>query len=236
MKKPVVYTLIGLGAVELFLAAMVAFGYMLGADLHRLPLVGALFHEDEEPEEPVHHATAEKTEELPTTRLARLGVLETFSMESPYSASELGALVAELEKRRDEIELRHKELDEREANLTARAELLDEKFADLRELFTRLEERAAELDARASEVQRDESVAAERDASLWKSLSAQFEDGEPEDLAARLLKYEPAKAARILSELEPDRAKELLDALPPEKWQPYAEAYSGHPAGKTPPP
>jgi hypothetical protein len=49
MKKPLLYALIGLGAVELFLAAMVAFAYVLDADLHRLPLIGALFPAAETP-------------------------------------------------------------------------------------------------------------------------------------------------------------------------------------------
>jgi hypothetical protein len=237
MKKPLLYALIGLGALELFLAAMVAFAHVLDAELARLPLIGALFPADVPPAEPAG-AQPEPSPDAITEpgRLARLGVLESFSMESPYSASELAELVGELKRRRDEIELRHAELDEREARLESRAELLDEKYADLRELFARLEERAAELDMRAAEIQRDETAASEREASGWRTLAQLFADGEPEDLSARLLGYEPADAARILNQLEPDRAKELLDALPPERWQPYAEAYSGHSADKPAPP
>jgi hypothetical protein len=233
MKKPLLYALIGLGAAELFLAAMVAFAYVLDAELHRLPLIGALFPADPAPADPSAAAPAPEPDAItPAARLSRLGVLETFSMESPYSASELAALVGELEHRRDDIERRHAELDEREAQLEQRAELLDEKYADLRELFVRLEQRAAELDLRAAEVQRDETAAAEREAAKWKGLAQLFADGDAEELSAKLLGYEPGAAARILNQLEPDRAKELLDALPPERWQPYAEAYSGHPSGK----
>jgi hypothetical protein len=232
MKKPLLYALIGLGALELFLAAMVAFAHVLGAELDSLPLIGALFPADEPPAEPAVAAEPGRDAITPPGRLARLGVLETFSMESPYSASELAELVGELERRREEIELRHAELDEREQRLESRAELLDEKYADLRELFVRLEERAAELDLRAAEVQRDESAASEREASGWRTLAQLFAEGDAEDLSGRLLRYEPAAAARILSQLEPDRAKELLDALPPERWQPYAEAYSGHSPGQ----
>jgi hypothetical protein len=233
MKKPVKYALIGLGVLELFVAALFGFAILLGAHMHRLPLVGAMFPDPAQAEGPVDHQAAlkEPIETPPKPQIAKLGVLETFSMQAPYSSSELKKLVEDLKAKDRELELRHGELNQRESILDQRAELLDEKYADLRELFGRLEERAEELDLREAEIGRAEDAKTAREEESWDTLSQLFADGDAEELSGKLLGYEPEQAARLLQRLDPDRAKELLEALPEERWQAYAEAFSAIPSG-----
>ena len=233
MKKPVKYALIGLGVLELFVAALFGFAILLGAQMHRLPLVGAMFPDPSRLEGPADTQVPveQAVDARPKPRIAKLGVLDTFSMEAPYSSAELKELVEDLKAKDRELELRHGELDQREALLDQRAELLDERYADLRQLFARLEQRAAELDLREAEIGRTEDAEAAREEQGWDTLSQLFADGDAEELSGKLLGYEPEQAARLLQRLEPDRAKELLEALPEERWRAYAEAFSAIPTG-----
>jgi len=233
MKKSVKYTLIGLGVLELFVAALFGFAILLGAQMHRLPLVGAMFPDPAQVESPADHEAPPKeaVDVPPKPLVAKLGVLETFSMQAPYSSSELKKLVEDLKAKDRELELRQGNLNQRESILDQRAELLDERYADLRELFARLEERAAELDLREAEIERAEDAKAAREEQSWDTLSQLFADGDAEELSGKLLGYEPEQAARLLQRLDPDRAKELLEALPEERWRAYAEAFSAIPSG-----
>ena len=221
--------LVAIGSGAGFVGAFTGFSLALGAKGHEVAIIGGLF-----PQPPEEVADGEETPEPPPeipasmrrpARKAGIGVLDVFSIDSPYSSAELDELAQTLERKLREVELRLETVAEREARADDREQFLTERYAGLQELRTALEVWETELSQRAAEVARDETARAERESQSWSRLSKLFEKGDASEQGVRLLSYPADEAARILQQLKPTRAQELLDNVPSDSWKEYAEAY-----------
>lgn len=228
MKKILLPLGAGVGALGLFVGAFFVFLSMMGAEMHEVALVGSFFEAPPEAEAEDDEGPDAPPPEIPPSqpeRVASLGVVDVFRIDSPYSASELEQLVRDLKHKTREFDERLAALEDREERLQEREEFLDEKYAALQELRTGLENWEVELNQRQAEVARDEAAEAEREAESWKRLATLFSKGDAAEQSSKLTNYTPEEAARILAALKPTRAKELLDALTGETWKRYAEAF-----------
>jgi len=241
-------SLLSLGGVVLFAGAFVGFAKLRGAEWHEIAVIGAFFPKppEGEPDPSLAEADHESGHEPgataevppvareheparkppPEVRSARLSLLDAFSLESPYTSSQLQALADSLEAKNREAEQRLAAIAEQEQLIADRMEALNEHQGALQELRAKLERMQEELRVRSEELEKDSSLRETREAEEWRARGKLFEEGEAEQLAKRLLAYAADDAAKILVTLEPERARELLDALPEAQWQAYAEAYS----------
>jgi flagellar motility protein MotE (MotC chaperone) len=241
MNTVVKASLLGVGGLVLFGGAFVGFAKARGADMHALPLIGAMFAAPPEPE-PIkdtppaadthaastaaaNPAPAAQAHEETHVRTARAGLLDVFSLDAPFQKDELEQLVESLKKsqhdaldRLDAIAAREKVLDERE-------KLLDERQATLEKLKAQLDSKAREQSALDASTE-DPAARAARIQETWVTRGLLFAEGETDRLVERLQGFSASDAAHILTTLDPARARELLDALPAAKWREYAEAYS----------
>jgi flagellar motility protein MotE (MotC chaperone) len=222
--------LVAIGSAAGFVGAFTGFSLALGAEGHEIAIIGGLFPQPPEEELAEGEGAPEPPIEPPASmrrpaRKAGIGVLDVFSIESPYSSAELDDLAETLERKLREVDLRLEHVGEREARADDREQFLSERYAELQELRTDLEEWEAELRSRAAEIDRDEAARAERETQSWSRLSKLFEKGDAAEQGTRLLSYPPDEAARILHQLKPTRAQELLDNVPSDSWKDYAEAY-----------
>jgi len=223
-------TLVALGSAVGFVGAFTGFSLALGAKGHEIAIIGGLFPEPPEQEIAEGDRTPEPPPEIPASmrrpaRKAGIGVLDVFSIESPYSSAELNELAETLESKLREVELRLQTVAERESRADDREQFLNERYAELQELRNDLEQWETELRLRSAEVVRDEAARAERERQSWARLSKLFEKGDAGEQGERLLGYPPDEAALILQQLKPARAQELLENVPRESWKDYAEAY-----------
>ena len=236
MNTVVKASLLGAGGILLFGGAFVGFAKARGADMHALPLIGAMFSAppqsepiaDAPPAAEPHAATTAPNapaHEATQVRTARAGLLDVFSLDAPFQKSELEQLVESLKQsqhesleRLDAIAAREKVLDEREKGL-------DERQQTLEKLKQQLEAKAREQSALDASTE-DPAARAARIQETWVTRGSLFAEGETDRLVERLQSFSAADAAHILVTLDPARARELLDALPPAKWREYAEAYS----------
>jgi ribosomal protein L29 len=239
MNASLKHLLLGAGGVALFCGAFVGFAKWRGADLHELPWIGLLFPLPEDdagavrvhPDAELHpRPRATPAEEEPVrlrqepAKVARAGLLDAFTLESPYSASELQALVDALKESHREAEIRLEAIAAREAAVEAREQSVADREQELAELKARLDEMTQRAASGSLDPQR--SKAEQLEDLTWSAKSALFADGDAETLAARLVAYPPIEAARILAGLPPERAQELRGALPESRWREYAEAYA----------
>lgn len=172
------------------------------------------------------HATAPSMTSSERRALeANVGVLGTFMLPSPFSAEQLGDLQqalheanADAKRRLERIAMRERELAEWEHALEVRNE-------ELQKLRALLEGKELELSLLADEVKRDESAKSAREQQSWAELARFFSDGDPEELAKKLVLFEPKEAVRILRALDDERASLLVNALPPDKYHAYLQAY-----------
>lgn len=223
-------TLVAVGSAAGFAGAFTGFSFALGAKGHEIAIVGGLFPQPPDGEVAEDDPAPEPPPEIPASmrrpaRKAGIGVLDIFSIDSPYSSSELDELAEKLQRKLREVEQRLVAVAERESHADDREQFQGEQYAQLQKLRTGLEEWERELRQRADEIDRDEAARADRETQSWARLSKLFEKGDAEDQGARLLSYAPEEAARILLQLKPSRAQELLDNVPGESWKDYAEAY-----------
>ncbi|TAJ21576.1 MAG: hypothetical protein EPO68_04425 [Planctomycetota bacterium] len=171
---------------------------------------------------------------------AGLGVLSTFSVESPMSAYQMERLVEELKASRAGLDREFVALGKRTRALDSRERLLGEREQQVDERLAQMEKLKTELADRLAKVEEGEALLAQQQAALATGaangdnttaaataagLATLFQTGEPADLAKRLLQLSPLDAARMLRTLGDDRAAQLLNALPPDKWKDYATTY-----------
>lgn len=250
MKPIVTYALFGLGGLTLFGGAFVVSSALSGTPLHEVAFLKNFVHappeeEEEHPASSDHESApeedAEKHDEpkpshdehsAPTKRdlhavEANVGVLGSFLLPSPMSATELGELQSQLRHMVEEVRGRLARIEERERKLNEWESSLEARFAELSQLRQLLEKHELELSLREEEAKRDEEAKNARETQSWKELAKFFEEGEPGDLAKRLAQFEPKDAVRILLALDDERASALVNALPPEKYHAYLEAYRG---------
>lgn len=239
MNQSLKHLLLGAGGIALFCGAFVGFAKWRGAELHELPWIGLLFPvpHDVAGDAPAHpdlerpsRPGAAQPEAEPVrprqepSKVARAGLLDAFSLESPYSASELQALVDALEASHREAEIRLEAIAAREAAVEVREAAVADREQELAELKSRLD--AMTQGAGSAPLETRRSTAEQLEELTWSAKSALFAEGDAETLATRLIAYPPIEAARILAGLPPERAQELLGALPEARWREYAEAYA----------
>src|SRR5882672_1422859 len=238
MNTVVKASLLGAGGLLLFGGAFVGFAKARGANMHALPLVGAMFAAPPAPEpgpspapatethtETTAAASSATTHTETSVRTARAGLLDVFSLDAPFEKVELERLVESLKRsqhdsleRLDAIAAREKELDERE-------KVLDERQKTLEKLKLQLDAQAHQQNALDLSTE-DPAAHEARIQEAWVTRGLLFAEGETDRLVERLQGFSSTDAAHILLTLDPARARELLDALPPAKWREYAEAYS----------
>jgi flagellar motility protein MotE (MotC chaperone) len=155
-----------------------------------------------------------------------LGVLSAWTIDSPFSASELKGLADELKLKREQLRVEIKNLDRRAGELDAREEALAEQFAALDEIRGRLEAFETELLVRSEEVQRDEAAKSTRDERVYEKLADLFAGLEPNDAGVRLTAYPPAEATKILLHLDEKRAVEILNSFSGDRYLEYTRAWA----------
>jgi hypothetical protein len=149
------------------------------------------------------------------------GVLGAFVLPSPFDSRELHDV-------QRKIAERVTSLDAREAELERRARELDDWQ---RTLDLRVQEIAALRDGSGAESAPADAAGisdadpAQGEGDSWSTVAPLFQDGDPEEVAAKLAEFTPAEAASILKGLEADRAVELLNALPQDRYKPFLDAW-----------
>lgn len=250
MKPAIQFALIGLGGFVLLSTSFVTFAALSGVPLHEVAIlknfVAAPPVEDDGPKGGEKPRDTELTEDL-ASRLnpagatdetkagptkteeraleANIGVLGAFMLPAPFSSSELSDLQRSLRGANDDAKQRLERIELRERELREWEQALDQRNDELQELRRTIERRELELAAREAEVERDERARNSRDQESWNELARFFSEGEPEDLAKKLVLFEPKEAVRILRALDDARASALVNALPPDKYHAYLQAF-----------
>jgi hypothetical protein len=243
MKSIATAVLMGVGGFGLFGGAYVGFAAMSGTPLHQIAFVKGFVRAPEEPHTPHdstasadEHATPELEPETPEEKhdtpdpevlKGSIGVLGSFLLPSPMSATELSRLQQELHSLVSDAKTRVEHIREREGKLDEWEKTLDARFASLKELQAALDKQELEVSLREEELKRDESAKSERDAQSWKELAKFFEEGDAPKLVTKLMQFEPKEAVMILLALDDERASQLMNALPPDKYRAYLDAYRG---------
>lgn len=252
MKPAVQYALIGVGGLVLLGGSFITFSALSGAPLHEVAILKHFVAAPEQADEPESSGSksadgdAEHTDE-PVAKeagahapspskaeqraiAANVGVLSAFSLPAPFSADELSNLQTSLRGATDEAQKRLQRAEARERELAEWEHALEQRKDELQELRRLLEKKELELSMREEEVSRDTRAKEERDQQSWADLARFFAEGDPEDLARKLVLFEPKEAVRILRALDDERAGALVNALPADKYHEYLQAYRA--AGK----
>jgi vacuolar-type H+-ATPase subunit I/STV1 len=244
MKSIGTAVLMGVGSIGIFGGAFVGFAAMSGTPLHQIAFVKGFVKAPEEPHTPHDstaasiddHATPEHEPEPPADKHespdpkvleGSIGVLGSFLLPSPMSATELSRLQQELHTLVSDAKTRLERIHEREGKLDEWEKTLDARFTSLKELQSALDKQELEVSLREEELKRDESAKSERDAQSWKELAKFFEEGDASKLVTKLMQFEPKEAVMILLALDDERASQLMNALPPDKYRAYLDAYRG---------
>lgn len=225
-------TIVALAGGGTLLAALVYAGVTVakGASLRDVPPMSWLAHPT--PAEPhadamTHPAPAPVAAAAPhDTRPAvppmTAGVLGAFVLPSPFDSRELQDLQKELVDRLARVEASEKENARRASELDEWQRTLEERARELTELRARTdapEAASPEPETAAA------AAATPADAASWRSMSGLFEEGDVDDLAAKLAGFAPEEAAWILKGLEPERAAALLNALPKAQYKAFFDAW-----------
>jgi Skp family chaperone for outer membrane proteins len=153
------------------------------------------------------------------------GLLGAFVMPAPYTASEIHELQQSLRKALVDAQSRLVEVERREKRAAEWEHSVEQRRGELAQLRTLLEQKEAELKGREIALRKEAQAKDARDEASWKEIAGFFEEGDSDELGARLAEFEPEKAAKILGHLEDSRARELVNALPKDKYKAYLEAY-----------
>jgi len=250
MKPAVKYALFAAGGLVLLGGSFVVFAALSGTPLHEVAILKnfvAAPKTDEHAAKPApadeHAATAdehtdmarsdgESSAKTPHIRPgdaraieANVGVLSAFMLPSPLSAGELSELQQSLRNTNNDAKKRLERITQRERELDEWEHSLDERTQEIQELRRVIERKELDITLREDEVKRDESAKNARETQSWGELAKFFAEGDPEDLAKKLVLFEPKEAVRILRALDDERASALVNALPPDKYHAYLEAY-----------
>jgi flagellar motility protein MotE (MotC chaperone) len=221
-----------LGGLSLFAVCFLGFATMAGVPLHSVAVIGALFPE---PAVKLADVTSTDAEHVPAARRAdpgsvyqsSLGVLGTWSLESPFSANELKSLADELKLKREQVKVELKNLERRAGELDAREEALAEQYAALDELRAKLEAFETELSMRSAEVKRDEGVKAAQDDRTYEKLASLISVQDPKEAGLRLTAYSPEEATKILLHVTPEKkVLEILNTFSGDRYLAYSRAWA----------
>jgi flagellar motility protein MotE (MotC chaperone) len=241
MKPALKYTLMAGGGLVLLFGSFVTFAALSGQPLHKNAVLKLFVPPPVAPREgSPRTAESETPAAQPATSsqgekpLAKedvkavertIGVLGAFALPSPFSTDELTDLQQQLGRGNKDLKARLAKIEQRERELDDRERDVEQRQLELTELRQKLGEKESELRMLSDEVTRDSEARNARDAASWKELSKFFEDGEPADLAKKLLSFDRREAAKILRSLDDERASAIVNALPADKYHDYLDAY-----------
>jgi hypothetical protein len=241
MKPALKYTLMAGGGLVLLFGSFVTFAALSGQPLHKIAVLKLFVpppvapHEGSprtaESETPAAQPATSAQGEKPLAKEdvkaveRTIGVLGAFSLPSPFSSDELTDLQQQLGRGNKDLKARLAKVEQRERELDDRERDIEQRQLELTELRQKLGEKESELRMLSDEVTRDSEARNARDAASWKELSKFFEDGEPADLAKKLLSFDRREAAKILRSLDDERASAIVNALPADKYHDYLDAY-----------
>jgi hypothetical protein len=237
MNKLLELAAILLGGTSFFAVCFVGFSAISGTPLNEVPLVRSLVDspepgEDEAHEAPTseesgrHDAPPREPEIAEPSPREELALLATWSLPSPYSAEELGALSDQLKAQRLELDQREAQLALRESGLQEREEQLASESSTLTRMRKELEDYELELATREFEVRRLEQEAEEHRQEGFAQVGGVLSALETPQAGERLGKYTPEEAAQILRGIDEERAIEILNELQGDRWKAYVDAYS----------
>ena len=215
--KLLAYSMGGLG---LLTASFLVFASLGGVPLYTLPVIGSFFPEPDDqlaslPPEPATVEAQVDLDSRPPTQVIDTATspLFTFSIQDPWSATELEALEQALEGLKETLLNRESALIDRERELKEKERNYQRRYTQLEEMRESLIDQLGEVDALAAEKKREaEAAKAERTESL-RRVAALYAEGDAKSVANLLLGRQPSEAGEILSLLGPERASELVLAL-----------------------
>jgi flagellar motility protein MotE (MotC chaperone) len=230
------------GGVSLFTGSFVGVALVTGRSAHDIPLLKNFTARPEtQPSEHVtsshnlphstdsssvdDHLEDESVVHAKEKQPATASVLGAFVMPAPFNGDELAQMQSKLALRLEETEARlagakdkERALDERERALTGREK-------ELQSLKNELDTRTKELIMRELEINRDGEASAAREEKSWAELARFFGEGDPEDLAKKLMAFDPKDAAKMLHQMDDERAIALVNALPQDQYKAFLDAY-----------
>lgn len=223
MHKYLKPTLFGLGGMTLFSLTYGAVALISGSPLHSVAGFGMFFDAPEDTEEPTDEFTGigeapdPAEERVSGTEALRrnTGLLGTFVLPAPFTATEFRALEKELKDGIQSNTLDRKRIRLRELELEEWEKTLNSKYAELAEIRTKLEQMEDSIDLRQAELLRDENAKADAELKGWKALAKTFKGAKPDVVAKNLEAESPEDAALILCELGATEAGEILFKIEP---------------------
>ncbi len=241
MKPAVKYALMGGGGLVLLFGSFVTFVALSGQPLHKIAVLNLFVKAPEDPgeaapkppegEHPGAQPVAATQGEKPTTKEdvkaveQTIGVLGAFSLPSPFSTDQLTELQQQLSRGTKDLKARLAKVEQRERELDDRERDIEQRQLELSEMQKKLVETESGQRMEAEENKRDSSAREARESASWKALSKFFEEGEPAELAKKLLSFDRKEAAKILHALDDERASAIVNALPADKYHDYLDAY-----------
>lgn len=236
MNNTLMYVAYSLGGATLVAGSFFLATALSGTPMNAMKGVGGLF-----PPEPVAVVTPEpegsevevmlEGDTRSDTQLfdAARAPLTAFTLQDPFSTQELSTLENRLRLKLEELDRRGRSLDEREAHLDRDAEYLERQFKELDRLKAAILTESDEARAVGDEIEANRRSLAAREVQVYKSMAPQFEEGEAEVGAAKLIDvYDAEEAAKILRHLPDERVTELMTAILvafPDKHRDYMRAY-----------
>ena len=167
MNKILIYLAYGIGGVALLIGSFITFSALTGTPPHEMKAVGKLFPETVEVESvdgqddalPTPEEERERDHRSPRqvyeTAATPLGA---FTLQDPFSATELRELETKLQSKVDALADRARKLEQRERELDEERAYLDDLFTRITDLKTSLIEQQFEAEAVGDELIRDERI------------------------------------------------------------------------------
>jgi len=214
------------GGVAVFTVAYVGVATVQGVHVREIPPLSWVVRDmpqtsDIQPSEPPPRSKEPEPSSTPVPPMTA-GVLGAFVMPSPFDSRELQSLQQELSARLGEVEDSKRVLEQRARDLDDWQKNLEDRQRELDRMRTQLGSGAAPTSAAGAQ---PGSVGADDDPATWRAMAPLFEDGEVDEVSAKLASFEPEDAAQILKGLEPERAAALLNALPTPRYKPFLDAW-----------
>jgi len=213
-----------LGGISLFAVCFLGFAITSGKALDEVPLIGPLLMEDTPEMDP--DADLTPAERIPTSMRPETdilqhtsGVLQTFSVQSPYSQSELKELADTLKETRMKLDRRILDVESESESLALRNEGLNDREERLETFKQQLEARARELTLREAEVKNEERIASEKEQLVYVNKANSLSQLQPAEAVTRLATYQVEEIARILHAMKTEPADMIVKALPQERWE-----------------
>ncbi|MBL8858682.1 MAG: hypothetical protein JNL28_09270 [Planctomycetes bacterium] len=232
------------GGGTLFVGSFVGVALISGRPAHEIPVLKNFAHKPEPTKDP-HGETAHVEPPEPEIPAAKqedpqgskqaspavaqaptaASVLGAFVMPAPFNGDELARMQSKLAIRLEEAEVAMAAAKEKQRAVDERERALLGREKELQSLKLELDTRSKELKMREMELNRDLDAGAAREEKSWAELARFFQDGEPEELAQKLITFEPANAAKILRQMDDERAIALVNALPQDQYKTFLDAY-----------